>query len=53
MDLESSGFYSEVRAAYLDIAKREPRRFKVIDANGSIEETHKKADALLSAFLGV
>jgi dTMP kinase len=53
MDLETSGFYSDVRAAYLDIAKREPRRFKVIDANGSIEETHKKATALLSAFLGV
>lgn len=42
MDLETAEFYSRVRSAYLGIAEREPRRFKVIDANGSVDEIHKK-----------
>ncbi len=42
MDEESSGFYTRVREAYLGIAEREPQRFVVIDATGSVDEIHEK-----------
>src|SRR5687768_16182375 len=42
MDTETGEFYSNVRKAYLKIAKNEPERFIVVDANGSVEETHAK-----------
>lgn len=42
MDEETAEFYSRVRESYLGIAKREPERFKVIDAEGSIEAIHVK-----------
>ena len=53
MDLESADFYSRVREAYLGIAKREPARFKIIDANGSVEETHAKVVEVVSGFLEI
>jgi dTMP kinase len=40
MDLETVEFYERVRHAYLGIAEREPERFRVIDANGAIEEIY-------------
>lgn len=41
--MESSGmaFFNRVRQGYLEIAKNEPERVKVIDASRSIEEIHK------------
>ena len=42
MDFETVEFYTRVRDAYLGIAKREPKRFRIIDAGGSIEETHRR-----------
>lgn len=51
MDLETAEFYSNVRAAYLQIAAKEPVRFKVVDANGSIEATQKHVFAMISSFL--
>lgn len=51
MDLETAEFYANVRNAYLGIAEREPERFKVIDANVSIEDTHKRVVEMVSAFL--
>ncbi len=53
MDAETSDFYDRVRNAYLGIAVREPQRFKVIDANGSVEETHERVVELVLRFLGV
>ena len=41
MDRETTEFYERVRASYLGIAEREPERFRVIDANGPIDEIHK------------
>jgi len=38
LDLESREFHEKVRAAYLDLAKQEKKRFVVIDASRSIEE---------------
>ena len=42
--MESSGidFFNKVRAGYLEIAKQEPERVKVIDSSQSIENVHKK-----------
>jgi dTMP kinase len=52
MDAETADFYANVRLAYFKIAKNEPERFKVLDANGSIEETHAKVVEAVTEFLG-
>lgn len=52
MDVETAEFYAKVRTAYLGIADREPERFKILDANGSIEETHAKVAEMITNFLG-
>jgi dTMP kinase len=51
MDLETAEFYARVRDAYLSIAEHEPRRFKVIDANGSVEETHAEVSSIVNELL--
>ena len=53
MDRETADFYTRVRNAYLGIAKREPDRFRIIDANGSPDETHSKVLQLVSDFLNI
>ena len=42
--MESAGidFHNRVRNGYLELAKQEPKRIKVIDATKSIEEIHQK-----------
>ena len=52
MDAETSEFYSSVRKAYLKIAEKEPKRFRVIDANGSVEEIQAEVAEIVTAFLG-
>ncbi len=42
MELEDISFHEKVRAGYLDLARREPKRIKVIDASRGIEETTAK-----------
>ncbi len=46
--MESAGieFFNRVRNGYLEIAKQEPNRVKVLDASKSIEEIHKNVIAL-------
>lgn len=51
MDRETTEFYDRVRKAYLKIAEKEPPRFRVIDANGSIEEVHAKVSEIVNIFL--
>ncbi len=51
MDSETAEFYSNVRLAYLKIAEREPQRFRVIDANGSVEAIHKEVAAVVADVL--
>src|SRR5688572_12890953 len=51
MDTETHEFYERVRAAYLGVANREPKRFKVLDANGSIEQTQAKVVEIINKFL--
>ena len=42
--MESAGveFFERVRQGYLEIAKQEPKRVKVVDSKQSIEEIHKQ-----------
>lgn len=51
MDMETADFYGRVRKSYLGIATSEPDRFKLIDANGSIEETHHLVVEIVTEFL--
>lgn len=51
MDEETSEFYTRVRKAYLGIAKREPERFRVIDASGSVAEIHPRVVEMVTAIL--
>ena len=52
MDFETSEFYERVRAGYLQIASKEPKRFITVDANGSVEEVHKRVLQIITDFLG-
>ncbi len=51
MDAETADFYTNVRAAYLAVAEKEPKRFCVIDANSSVEEIQAKVIETATKFL--
>ena len=51
--MESSGieFFNKVRNGYLELAKAEPDRIKVIDSTGSVEEIHKDVIEVIKNYL--
>ncbi len=51
--MESAGkdFFNRVRQGYLDIAKQNPQRVKIIDASKSIEQIHKTVIELFEQLL--
>ena len=51
--MESAGmeFFNRVRNGYLEIARQEPERVKVIDAAKSIDDIHKNVVDILKAFI--
>lgn len=51
--MESAGkeFHNRVRNGYLELAKLEPERIKVIDASKSIEEIHEEVKMLIDQCL--
>ncbi|HEX8137807.1 MAG TPA: dTMP kinase [Pyrinomonadaceae bacterium] len=51
LDSEDVEFHARVREAYLEIAAAEPVRVRVVDASGSIEETHVKVLQVVGPFL--
>ena len=51
MDKENADFYRRVRESYLQIAAREPERFRVIDANGSTSEIQTRVVEIVTEFL--
>ena len=51
LDSEDAEFHTRVRNAYLEIAKSEPERFRVIDARGSVQETHQTVMDIVMPFL--
>ena len=51
MDEETADFYNRVRKAYLGIAKREPKRFRVIDADRPVKEIHADVEKIVLEFI--
>lgn len=51
MDLETAEFYARVRDAYHQIAKREPERFRIIDASASVEDIRTEVFQIVKKFL--
>jgi dTMP kinase len=51
MDVETAEFYGRVRAAYLEISRAEPDRFRVVDANGAVEDIHTQVTRIVNEFL--
>ncbi|MBP3925431.1 dTMP kinase [bacterium] len=53
--MENSGidFYNRVRNGYLEIAKQEPNRVKVLDASKSIEEIHLEVLKIIEKILSL
>ncbi|HVS21116.1 MAG TPA: dTMP kinase [Pyrinomonadaceae bacterium] len=51
LDIEDAEFHTRVRNAYLEIVKAEPARVKVIDARGSVQETHAAVMDIVMPFL--
>lgn len=51
MDSETIEFYERVHSAYLKLINQEPERFRVINANGSIEEIKRQALEIITDFL--
>ncbi len=48
---EREQFFERVRNAYLEIARREPRRMHVVDASQPLESVHRQIEAILEALL--
>ncbi|MDT4897906.1 MAG: dTMP kinase [Acidobacteriota bacterium] len=53
LDAEDAAFHTRVRNAYLQLAADEPDRVRVINASGSINETHDRVVEIVTPFLGV
>jgi len=51
LDKEDAEFHTRVRNAYLDIARAGPERFRIIDARGSVGETHHVVMGIVIPFL--
>ena len=50
LDTEAADFHNRVRDAYLKIAAAEPERVRVVDTNGSVEETHARVKEIVTEF---
>ena len=51
LDIEDAEFHSRVREAYLRIARAEPKRVKVVDASGPVEQTQERVREVVVSFL--
>ena len=51
LDTEDAAFHTRVRDAYLRIAAAEPERVRVIDANGSVQDTQGAVMRLVMPFI--
>jgi dTMP kinase len=51
LDAEDAAFHTRVRNAYLQLAADEPDRVRVINASGSINETHDRVIEIVTPFL--
>lgn len=51
-ETEALAFHQRVRDGYLDLARKEPQRFAIIDAAGDAAAVSEKIEAALAAFIG-
>lgn len=51
LDAEGADFHTRVRDAYLQLAADNPARIRIVDATGSIEETHVLVTEIVLPFL--
>jgi len=51
LDAEASDFHVRVRDAYLELARKEPERVKVVETNRPAEETHQRVKEIVVPFL--
>jgi dTMP kinase len=51
LDAEDAAFHTRVRDAYLKLAAREPDRVRIINATGSVNETHERVLEVVFPFL--
>lgn len=51
LDLENMAFHEKVREGYLMLAERNPNRYKMIDANKSLEEVYQQVLKVLNSSL--
>jgi dTMP kinase len=51
LDAENIEFHARVRDAYLQLARSEPNRVKVIETNRPVEETHERVKEIVIPFL--
>jgi len=51
LDAEDAAFHTRVRDAYLKIAAAEPERVHVVDASGSVQETHAQVLRIVMPFI--
>jgi dTMP kinase len=51
LDSEGDDFHERVREAYLQLAKAEPERIKIVDTNQALELTHERVKEIVVPFL--
>jgi dTMP kinase len=51
LDREDAAFHTRVRDAYVELAKTNPGRVRLIDARGSVQETHQLVMNIVIPFL--
>lgn len=51
LDSEDAEFHNRVREAYLDLAAKEPGRFRILSTTGPAEATHERVRELVVPFL--
>ena len=51
LDSEDAAFHTRVREAYVEIARADPDRVRLIDARGSVQETHELVMRIVMPFL--
>jgi dTMP kinase len=51
LDAETADFHTRVREAYLQLARAEPERVKIVDTNQPVELTHERVKEIVMPFL--
>lgn len=52
LDAEGLAFYRRVRDGFLELARREPERFRIVDSSGDAEQTQARVRSVLEEWLG-